>query len=88
MLLAVLDGVQVDDGTACEIGIFWSMMQTGLKKKRIIGLINDSRKQPGTYVEGIQINLFVAGAVLSSGGYCYSIDEVLAELTRFEKGNS
>ncbi|MGE5591575.1 MAG: nucleoside 2-deoxyribosyltransferase [Bacillota bacterium] len=84
VILAVLDGAQVDDGTACEIGMFWALMQNDPSKKRIIGIINDSRKQPGHYEEGVQINLFVAGAVLDRGCYCYSMDEVMAELEKIK----
>jgi nucleoside 2-deoxyribosyltransferase len=40
-VLALLDGPLIDDGTACEIGIFYALMQTDPAKKGIIGLVTD-----------------------------------------------
>src|SRR5207247_4184547 len=31
-VLAILDGPSVDDGTACEIGMFYALMQSGATK--------------------------------------------------------
>ncbi len=84
VILAILDGVQVDDGTAVEIGIFWAQMQQNKSKKKIIGLINDSRKQAEKGPEGIDLNLFLAGAVLDGGCYCYNMDQVMEELAKIE----
>ena len=36
-VVAVLDGPMVDDGTACEIGIFYALMQADPSKKGILG---------------------------------------------------
>lgn len=85
VILAILDGVQIDDGTAVEIGIFWAQMQKDPSKKKIIGLINDSRKQKEKGPEGIDINLFLAGAVLDGGCYCYNMDEVMEELAKIKE---
>src|SRR6476469_10627703 len=39
-VVALLDGPMVDDGTACEIGIFYALMQeNGSTKKGIVGLL-------------------------------------------------
>ena len=43
VLLALLDGPMVDDGTANEIGIFWAEMQHDKSKKGMIGLVTDTR---------------------------------------------
>ena len=77
-VLAVLDGPMVDDGTACEIGIFYALMQTDPTKKGIVGLLTDLR---GTLRhEGHGLNLFVLGCIQAAGNVCNSMDEVAAAL--------
>ena len=76
-VLALLDGTQVDDGTACEIGIFFGQMQTDRKnKKGIVGYITDSRgvRQRET---GFGQNLFVLGALEASGGIHSDFNQVV-----------
>jgi nucleoside 2-deoxyribosyltransferase len=73
-VVAVLDGPMVDDGTACEIGIFYALMQSDSSKKGIVGLLTDLR---GTLRhEGHGLNLFVLGCVEAAGKVCNSMDEV------------
>ena len=43
-MLAILDGPSVDDGTACEIGMFHALMQSDASKKGIVGLLTDIRR--------------------------------------------
>ena len=77
-VVAVLDGPTVDDGTACEIGIFYALMQSDSTKKGIVGLLTDLR---GTLRhEGHGLNLFVLGCVEAAGKVCSSMDEVAAAL--------
>jgi nucleoside 2-deoxyribosyltransferase len=77
-VVAVLDGPMVDDGTACEIGIFYALMQTDSTKKGIVGLLTDLR---GTLRhEGHGLNLFVLGCIEAAGKVCNSMDEVAAAL--------
>ena len=38
-VLAVLDGPSVDDGTACEIGLFYGLKQRDPERKGVIGLL-------------------------------------------------
>jgi hypothetical protein len=64
-VLALLDGPVVDDGTACEIGIFYALMQSDPSKRGIVGLHTDLRGSRG---ESNGINLFVEGCILASGG--------------------
>ena len=45
--IALLDGTQVDDGTASEIGIFTEQMLAGQDKLGIFGLADDQRVKPG-----------------------------------------
>jgi nucleoside 2-deoxyribosyltransferase len=80
-VVAVLDGPMVDDGTACEIGIFYALMQTDPTKKGIVGLLTDLR---GTLRhEGHGLNLFVLGCVEAAGKVCNSMDEVAAVLAEW-----
>ena len=77
-VVAVLDGPMVDDGTACEIGIFYALMQADSTKKGIVGLLTDLR---GTLRhEGHGLNLFVLGCVEAAGRVCNSMDEVATAL--------
>jgi nucleoside 2-deoxyribosyltransferase len=77
-VVAVLDGPMVDDGTACEIGIFYALMQADSTKKGIVGLLTDLR---GTLRhEGHGLNLFVLGCIEAAGKVCNSMDDVAAAL--------
>ena len=80
-VVAVLDGPMVDDGTACEIGIFYALMQTDSKKKGIVGLLTDLRSTLGH--EGHGLNLFVLGCIEAAGKVCNSMDEVSAALAEW-----
>jgi hypothetical protein len=64
-VVALLDGPMVDDGTACEIGIFYGLQRTDPTKKGIVGLLTDLR---GTRGESNGLNLFVEGCIEASGG--------------------
>ena len=71
-LLAILDGPSVDDGTACEIGMFHALLQTDPTKKGIVGLLTDMRGMRG---ESAGINLFVQGVIEDVGRIVTSIEE-------------
>ena len=71
-MLAILDGPSVDDGTACEIGMFHALMQSDPSKKGIVGLLTDIR---GTRGESTGINLFVQGVIEDVGRIVASIEE-------------
>jgi hypothetical protein len=71
-MLAILDGPSVDDGTACEIGMFHALMQSDPSKKGIVGLLTDIRGMRG---ESTGINLFVQGAIEDVGQIVASIEE-------------
>ena len=64
-VLALLDGPNVDDGTACEIGIFYALMQSDPAKKGVVGLHTDLRGSRG---ESSGLNLFVEGCIEATGG--------------------
>jgi nucleoside 2-deoxyribosyltransferase len=79
-VLALLDGPMVDDGTACEIGIFYALMQSDPTKKGVIGLLTDLRGSRG---ESTVLNLFVEGCILATGGEVVgTFDDALAALRR------
>jgi nucleoside 2-deoxyribosyltransferase len=74
-VVAMLDGPSVDDGTACEIGIFYALMQGDSTKKGIVGLLTDLRSSLGH--EGHGLNLFVEGCVEAGGKIVSSMDDVV-----------
>ncbi|HEY8705520.1 MAG TPA: nucleoside 2-deoxyribosyltransferase [Gaiellaceae bacterium] len=79
-VLALLDGPIVDDGTACEIGIFYALMQSDPTKKGVVGLLTDLRSSRG---ESSGLNLFVEGCIEATGGEVVSsFDDALAALRR------
>lgn len=82
-VLALLDGTQVDDGTACEIGIFCALMRTDPAKKGIIGFMTDSRglRRAG---HGHGINLFVLGAIEECGMIMHDFQDVIKQLQIWE----
>ena len=82
VLLAWLDGPVVDDGTACEIGMFAELVASGDPRYRgIVGLVTDLRLQRrrGNAV-GDGMNLFVIGAIEANGRVCWSVDEAVEAL--------
>src|SRR5215467_4949303 len=80
-VLAVLDGPAVDDGTACEIGLFHGLRQRDPERKGVVGLLTDLRaERRGDFA----INLFVRGCIDASGGAVVgSLDEALVILHRW-----
>jgi len=75
-LLAVLDGTDVDSGTAAEIGFAAAL------NKKISGYRNDFRKTGDN--EGSVVNLQVEYFILNSGGRIVTgLSELESELIRF-----
>ncbi|HSD65707.1 MAG TPA: nucleoside 2-deoxyribosyltransferase [Vicinamibacteria bacterium] len=86
-LLAWLDGPQVDDGTACEIGLFHGLMhQPGSRRKGIVGLATDRRleRRRELWDHG-GLNLFVSGAIRRAGCLCWSLDDAQAQLVAWRR---
>jgi nucleoside 2-deoxyribosyltransferase len=77
-VLAVLDGPSVDDGTACEIGLFYGLQQHDSERKGVVGLLTDLRaERRGEFAT----NLFVRGCIEASGGAVVdSLDDAIAIL--------
>ena len=84
LMLCWIDGAQVDDGTAVEVGIFTQLCaQDPSKHRGIVALCTDLRmvRRRGL-APGDGINLFVAGAIKSVGEITWSIEEAIAALGR------
>ncbi len=81
-VLAILDGPMIDDGTACEIGIFHALMQHDPSKKGIVGLVTDLRalRDSERSGEARGLNLFVVGCIEAAGRICTSLDDAQAVL--------
>jgi hypothetical protein len=83
LLFAWLDGPTIDDGTACEVGLFAELVSSGDPRYvGIVGLVTDWRavRRRGTPGEGL--NLFVAGAVAASGTLAWGLDEAMEAVDR------
>jgi hypothetical protein len=81
-VLAILDGPTIDDGTACEIGIFHALTRSDPDKKGIVGLVHDLRalRDSGREGEARGLNLFVVGCIEAAGTICTSLDAAQAVL--------
>ncbi|SRR6056297_600155 len=88
VLLVMVDGVQVDDGTASEIGIFTEQLLSDNMQEKIgiYGLSSDMRVFPNTEGgEGKALNFFTVGAIYKAGGKIYNnIDNIISELKKLE----
>ena len=71
LMVALLDGSQVDDGTAWEVGFFFS------QEKKILGLRTDLRR--AGEMEGSRVNLMIECS-------CHSISQSLEELLERMQG--
>ena len=77
-MLVNLNGYEVDDGTATEIGIFYAMHKTDTSKKGIIAYHDDWRTQSDG--DGKGLNLFVRGCIEDCGFITGSLGEAIAQL--------
>ncbi len=87
VLVAWLDGPIVDDGTACEIGMFAQLLASGAEQYRgIVAVVTDLRLQRRRgFAVGDGLNLFVVGAIESAGQICWSVDEAIDALKVFDR---
>jgi hypothetical protein len=81
-MLAILDGPAIDDGTACEIGMFHALMRSDPEKRGIVGLLTDLRGLRG---ESTGVNLFVQGVIEDAGEIVRSLEEAQAILRRWRE---
>ncbi len=82
-MLAIINGTEVDDGTACEIGIFYALMQKDPTKKGIVALHDDYRTQASG--EGKGLNAFVLGCLREAGVICKTVDEATEQLVTWKE---
>jgi hypothetical protein len=83
LLFAWLDGPMVDDGTACEIGIFAELIASGDPHYvGIVGLVTDLRAMRRRGTPGDGLNLFVAGAIAANGELTWGVDDSIAAVDR------
>jgi nucleoside 2-deoxyribosyltransferase len=84
LLIVLLDGSQVDDRIACEIGIFYSLSQSAKSKKSILGFATDVRclrRRDSTF----GINIFTLGTLEEIGKVVEGFDQVLVELRKLSE---
>jgi len=82
-MVAWLDGPMVDDGTACEIGIFTELARNDPERHRgIVGLATDWRiwRSRDAGAAGSGVNFFVGGAIEAYGAIVWNIDDVESTL--------
>ena len=82
-LVAWLDGPSVDDGTACEIGMFAELVRcSGAQYRGIVAIATDLRleRRRQRDVLGGGMNLFLVGAITSCGTIVHDVDDVVASL--------
>ena len=82
-MVVLLDGTQVDDGTACEIGIFYGLLREDPTKKGIAGWVTDFR---GTRkaAHGYGLNLFVLGVIEECGKVFTDFEDVVRQLKTWQ----
>jgi len=85
-IVALLDDPDISSGLACEIGLFWSMMQQETRKKGILGLLTDDRAYRRAS-EGVPaVNAFTLGCVLDVGCVYRTLDGIIAHLQGWKTG--
>ncbi|MCR4424942.1 MAG: nucleoside 2-deoxyribosyltransferase [Firmicutes bacterium] len=83
-LVAVMDGAQVDDSVAMEIGIFCVLLRRDPAKKGMLGLMTDSRGLRWRDNE-FGTNLFVAGIIHECGRIMDDFDGLAGQLDAWMK---
>ena len=78
-MVVLLDGTQVDDGTACEIGIFYGLMREDPTKKGIAGWMTDFRGARKAD-HGYGLNLLVLGVLEECGAIFTDFDDLVRQL--------
>ncbi len=80
-VLAILSGTEVDDGTACEIGIFYAMMEQDPTKLGIVGLLDDWRTNvTDEHLQGKGLNDLLAGCILRGGRLVHTPEDAFDQL--------
>jgi hypothetical protein len=85
-MVALLDDPDVSSGLACEIGLFWSMMQRNPKKRGVLGLLTDERAYRRAAAGVPAINAFTLGCILDCGCVYRTLDGIIAHLHAWQTG--
>jgi nucleoside 2-deoxyribosyltransferase len=85
-IVALLDDPDISSGLACEIGLFWSMMQKDSRKKGVLGLLTDDRAHRRATVGVPAVNAFTLGCVLDVGCVYRDLDKIIAHLHGWNGG--
>lgn len=91
ILIANIDGVEIDSGVSAEIGYMSGMIEIEKKLSNpipriIIGLYTDMR-QNGTGENFFYINLYTKGLIELNGILVKNIDELIFEIKKFMDNN-
>lgn len=86
-MVAILDGPVIDDGTACEIGLFCGLKAGDASKRGVVGLISDSRilGASGRAIDRKGLNRYVEGCIEDNGAICDSIDDAITALLEWQR---
>ncbi|MEW5815300.1 MAG: nucleoside 2-deoxyribosyltransferase [Spirochaetota bacterium] len=85
-IVALLDDPDISSGLACEIGIFWAIIQHDPGKKGILGLLTDDRAHR-RFLAGVPpVNAFTLGCILDVGCIYARLDRIIAHLHGWEEG--
>ncbi len=85
-IVALLDDPDISSGLACEIGIFWTMMQHTTHKKGIVGLLTDERAYRRAALGVPPVNAFVLGCILDAGCVYCLLDQIITHLHGWKEG--
>lgn len=85
-IVALLDDPDVSSGLACEIGIFWALMQNDPAKKGVLGLLTDDRAWRRATHGQSPINAFTLGCVLDVGCVYGSLGPIINHLHGWLEG--
>jgi hypothetical protein len=91
LLLAILDGYNVNDGVAGHIGTFYALMQRDPAKRCILGILHDTRVAGWTWSAGAStLNYYILGCISEGGQIFRSFNEALDHLLSLQRemGNS
>ncbi len=76
VVLAILEGKAVDDGTACEIGMFQLAAAHDTSKLGVVGLVTDLRLRRGAGGD-VRMNLIVRGCFEQRGRIVTAADDAV-----------
>lgn len=88
ILIAYIDGIEIDSGVSAEIGLFSGYLEACKKFEKfdkprmIIGIYTDCR-QHGTGDNHMYKNLFTKGAINNFGIVVSNIDDLIKEIKSF-----